>query len=74
MASAARDQSVRFRVLIDGQAPGRCHGLDVDESGNGTVGGPRMYQLVRQSGAIGDRLIEIEFLDPGTEVFDFTFG
>jgi thiol-disulfide isomerase/thioredoxin len=74
MGSAARDKSVRFRVLIDGQPPGASHGLDVDESGNGTVGGPRMYQLLRQSGAIGDRLIEIEFLDPGAELFDFTFG
>jgi thiol-disulfide isomerase/thioredoxin len=74
MGSAARDKSVRFRVLIDGQAPGASHGLDVDESGNGTVGGPRMYQLIRQSGAIGDRLIEIEFPEPGAELFDFTFG
>jgi len=33
-----------------------------------------MYQLIRQSGPIGERLFEIEFLDPGAEAFDFTFG
>ena len=74
MGSTARQQSVRFRVRIDGQAPGAVHGLDIDEAGNGTLGEPRMYQLIRQSGPIGDRLIEIEFLDPGAEVYDFTFG
>jgi len=42
--------------------------------GNGTVNFPRMYQLIRQEGPISDRLIEIEFLDPGAQVFDFTFG
>jgi hypothetical protein len=33
-----------------------------------------MYQLIRQHGPIDDRLIEIEFLEPGAEVYDFTFG
>jgi hypothetical protein len=33
-----------------------------------------MYQLVRQPGPIADRHFEIEFLDPGVEVFVFTFG
>jgi thiol-disulfide isomerase/thioredoxin len=65
---------VRFRVRIDGQAPGAAHGLDVDASGDGTASGPRMYQLIRQSGPIADWLFEIEFLDPGVAVFDFTFG
>lgn len=74
MGSAAHEKSVRFRVLIDGQSPGAAHGLDVDAAGNGTISGPRMYQLIRQSGPIADRLIEIEFLDPGAEVYDFTFG
>ena len=68
------DRAVRFRVRIDGQAPGAAHGLDVDESGHGTASGPRMYQLIRQPGPIVDRLFEIEFLDPGVAVFDFTFG
>jgi hypothetical protein len=74
MGSGTHDTPVRFRVHIDGQPPGAAHGLDVDESGNGSVTGPRMYQLIRQTGAIADRLFEIEFLEPRVEVFDFTFG
>jgi thiol-disulfide isomerase/thioredoxin len=68
------EKPVRLRVLIDGQAPGASHGLDVDQSGNGSVSFPRMYQLIRQTQPIADRLIEIEFLDPGVQVYDFTFG
>jgi thiol-disulfide isomerase/thioredoxin len=71
---AARGASVRFRVLLDGQAPGVAHGTDVDEQGTGTVTEQRMYQLIRQPAPIIDRLIEIEFLDPGVEAFAFTFG
>ena len=33
-----------------------------------------MYQLIRQPAPIEDRELEIEFLDPGAEVFSFTFG
>ena len=68
------EKSVRLRVLIDGQPPGTSHGLDVDAAGNGTVSFPRMYQLIRQTQPIADRLIEIEFFDPGVQVYDFTFG
>jgi len=32
------------------------------------------YQLIRQPNPIADRQFEIEFLDPGVEVFAFTFG
>lgn len=74
MGSAAPGTTVRFRVRIDGQPPGAAHGLDIDESGHGTISGPRMYQLIRQTSPIADRLIEIEFLDAGVELFDFTFG
>jgi hypothetical protein len=34
----------------------------------------RMYQLVRQRGTIAERRFEIEFLDAGAGVYDFTFG
>jgi thiol-disulfide isomerase/thioredoxin len=64
----------RFRVLLDGQVPSDAHGLDVDEDGNGVVTESRLYQLVRQSGHIRDRLFEIEFLDPGAAALCFTFG
>jgi len=66
--------AVRFRVLIDGQAPGSAHGLDVDAQGNGVATEQRMYQLIRQPKPIDDRQFEIHFLDPGVEAFSFTFG
>jgi thiol-disulfide isomerase/thioredoxin len=74
MTPGAGGRPVRFRILLDGRAPGPAHGIDVDEQGNGAVDEPRMYQLIRQPGAIADRQFEIEFLDPGVEVFVFTFG
>jgi thiol-disulfide isomerase/thioredoxin len=74
MGPATRGGAVRFRVLLDGKPPGPSHGLDVDEAGNGTANEQRMYQLIRQPGSIVDRRFEIEFLDPGAEAFDFTFG
>jgi thiol-disulfide isomerase/thioredoxin len=74
MGTGAGGRPVRFRVLIDGQAPGSSRGLDLDEQGNGAVAEPRMYQLIRQRGSVADRQFEIQFLDPGVEVFVFTFG
>jgi thiol-disulfide isomerase/thioredoxin len=74
MGPAKRGEAVRFRVFIDGQAPGAAHGGDVDEQGNGTAREQRLYQLIRQQKPIADRLFEIEFLDPGVEAFAFTFG
>jgi hypothetical protein len=61
-------------VSIDGQPPGADHGLDVDEAGNGTLSGQRLYQLVRQARPIVDRSFAIEFLDAGVEAFSLTFG
>jgi thiol-disulfide isomerase/thioredoxin len=74
MGPAAPKTPLRFRVLIDGQAPHAAHGADVDEQGNGTVTEPRMYQLIRQPSPIVDRQFEIQFLDSGVEAFSFTFG
>jgi cytochrome c biogenesis protein CcdA/thiol-disulfide isomerase/thioredoxin len=65
---------VRFRVSIDGAAPGASHGSDVAADGTGTVTGERLYQLVRQSGDVKDHTFSIEFLDPGVEAYSFTFG
>jgi len=53
---------------------GRRHGLDVDQEGRGTLAEQRMYQLVRQHGAIDDRTFEITFVAAGPEVYVFTFG
>jgi hypothetical protein len=66
--------SVPFRVLVDGHSPGDAHGLDVDEQGHGTVTQPRLYQLIRQRGSIGDRTLAIDFRAPGVEAYVFTFG
>jgi thiol-disulfide isomerase/thioredoxin len=65
---------IRFKVTLDGTAPGDDHGSDTDDSGAGTVQGHRLYQLIRQKGAVEDRTFEIEFLDPGVQAFAFTFG
>ena len=74
MGAMQRDRPVPFRVRIDGRAPGEAHGSDADAGGLGLMAERRLYQLVRQSGAIRDRDFEIEFLEPGAEVYVFTFG
>ena len=74
MGPASPGTPIRFRVLVDGEPPGDAHGIDVDSHGVGTIIEPRMYQLIRQTRPITDRLFEIEFLDPSVEIFSFTFG
>ena len=71
---AANGKPIRFRVTIDGKPPGDNHGADVDADGQGVVNGQRLYQLIRQNGAITNRTFEIRFLDPGAEAYAFTFG
>lgn len=65
---------VRFRVTIDGKAPGADHGADIDADGNGIVAATRLYQLIRQSDDVKARKFEIRFLDAGVEAYAFTFG
>jgi hypothetical protein len=67
-------EPVRFRVKLDGTAPGDNCGTDSAPDGTGEVREPRLYQLIRQKGQIEDRTFEIEFLDPGIQAFAFTFG
>jgi cytochrome c biogenesis protein CcdA/thiol-disulfide isomerase/thioredoxin len=67
-------KTVRFRVTIDGHAPGTDHGVDTDAEGYGTVTEDRLYQLIRQHGSINDRTFRIEFLAPGVRAYSFTFG
>ncbi len=74
LRSRTQETPVPFRVLLDGAPPGPAHGLDVDDDGNGTLVQPRLYQLVRQPGAITDRTFEITFLGGGVEAYVFTFG
>jgi thiol-disulfide isomerase/thioredoxin len=65
---------IRFKVKLNGAAPDDDHGSDTAADGTGEIQQPRMYQLIRQKGPIHDGTFEIEFLDPGVEVFSFTFG
>ena len=46
----------------------------MDALGRGTVSEPRLYQLVRQPGAVSELTFEITFLDPGVRAYVFTFG
>jgi cytochrome c biogenesis protein CcdA/thiol-disulfide isomerase/thioredoxin len=71
---ASNGQPVRFKVTLDGKPPGRNHGADTDEQGNGVIREQRLYQLIRQSGEVKDGRFRIEFMDSGTEAFAFTFG
>jgi thiol-disulfide isomerase/thioredoxin len=74
MGPASRGTAIPFRVRIDGRPATGAHGTDVDAEGNGTVADQRLYQLVRQPAPIAERVVEIEFLEPGAELFCFTFG
>jgi thiol-disulfide isomerase/thioredoxin len=72
--SAGARGPIPFRVLLDGEAPGPSHGVDVDEDGDGVLRDGRLYQLVRQPDAVRERTLQITFLEPGAEAYVFTFG
>jgi cytochrome c biogenesis protein CcdA/thiol-disulfide isomerase/thioredoxin len=74
MGPAPDGKPVPFRITIDGTPPGDNHGTDVDAQGQGVVSNQRLYQLVRQSGAITDHTFEIRFSNPGVQAYSFTFG
>jgi cytochrome c biogenesis protein CcdA/thiol-disulfide isomerase/thioredoxin len=67
-------KAVRYRVTLDGKAPGDNHGSDTNDKGEGEVKEQRLYQLLRQKDVNDDHTFEIEFLDPGVQAFSFTFG
>ena len=73
MAPGDDGRPVRFRVTLDGEAPGRAAGEDIDAEGYGQITEDTLYQLIRQDRA-RERTFEIEFLDHGARVFAFTFG
>lgn len=68
------ERHIRFRVTIDGQPPGDDHGADTDADGEGTIVETRLYQLIRQTGRVKGRTVEVKFLDAGVSAFVFTFG
>ncbi|WP_434621330.1 cytochrome c biogenesis protein DipZ [Azospirillum sp. B2RO_4] len=74
LGPAQDGRPVRFQVLVDGMAPGPDHGTDTDAEGYGTVTETKLYQLVRQAGAVRERTFEVRFLDPGVDAYAFTFG
>jgi cytochrome c biogenesis protein CcdA/thiol-disulfide isomerase/thioredoxin len=74
LGPGADGKPVRFRVTIDGAAPGESHGADINADGEGLVTDHRLYQLVRQSGPIMDHTFSIQFLDPDVQAYAVTFG
>jgi thiol-disulfide isomerase/thioredoxin len=74
LGPARNGQPIRFKVSLDGAAPGENSGVDSRPDGSGEVREPRLYQLIRQKGPVQDRTFKIEFLDPGVRTFSFTFG
>jgi len=68
------DKPVRFRVRLDGVAPGANHGVDTDDEGNGVIREQRLYQLIRQTTPGAQHTFSIEFLDAGAQAYSFTFG
>ena len=67
MLGSPSGRPVRFRVTLDGKAPGADAGSDIAADGSGAVSGERLYQLVRQKGDVRERTFTIHFLDPGVE-------
>ena len=74
LGPASDGKPVRFRVLLDGVLPAANHGADTDSDGAGTVDRQRLYQLIRQTGEVGEHVFSIELLDPGAQAYSFTFG
>jgi thiol-disulfide isomerase/thioredoxin len=69
-----KGKPIPFKVTLDGAAPGDDAGVDSAPGGDGEVREPRLYQLIRQKGHVGDRTFQIEFFDSGLQAFSFTFG
>ncbi len=74
LGPSADGSPVRFVVTVDGKSPGAAHGVDIDAEGEGVVTMQRLYQLVRDPGAVKDHTFEIRFRDPGVQAYAFTFG
>jgi cytochrome c biogenesis protein CcdA/thiol-disulfide isomerase/thioredoxin len=74
LGPSVEGSKIRFRITIDGKAPGEAHGMDADAEGNGVVTTQRLYQLIRAPEPIADHTFEIRFLDPGVQAYAFTFG
>lgn len=71
---SSNGQPVRYKITLDGKAPGAAKGTDIDAQGAGTITEQRLYQLLRLPGVSGEHTFRIEFLERGAEGFAFTFG
>jgi hypothetical protein len=67
-------EPIDFQVLIDGNAPGLSHGVDVDEEGRGLLREGRLYQLVREHDTVRERTLQVTFHEQGAHAYAFTFG
>lgn len=74
MGTGDDGKPIRFRVTIDGKAPGESAGMDVTPDGTGTVDTYKLYQLIRLKQGTGPHVFKIEFLEPGIKAYSFTFG
>jgi thiol-disulfide isomerase/thioredoxin len=74
MGPGADGRPIRFRVDLDGVAPGADHGVDIAPDGSGIVREQRLYQLIRQSRSVQEHTFTIRFLDSGVQAYSFTFG
>jgi thiol-disulfide isomerase/thioredoxin len=74
LGPGADGKPIRFRVQLDGAAPGANHGVDTDENGDGLIKQQRLYQLIRQATSVGEHVFSIEFLDSDVQAYSFTFG
>jgi len=74
LGSRPDGKPIRYRVQLDGSAPGANHGADTDANGDGVVTEQRLYQLIRQATAVGEHVFSIEFFDTDVQAYSFTFG
>jgi cytochrome c biogenesis protein CcdA/thiol-disulfide isomerase/thioredoxin len=74
LGPSSAGKKIHYRVMIDGHPPGGDRGADTNSKGQGIVNAQRLYQLIRQAGPVTDHDFEIEFDEPGIQVFAFTFG
>ncbi|WP_328472566.1 redoxin domain-containing protein [Actinoplanes sp. NBC_00393] len=72
--ASPKGEPIPFRVLVDGEAPGPSHGVDVDADGHGVLTDSRLYQLVREHDRVRERTLQITFRAAGAEAYAFTFG
>lgn len=73
MRPGADNKPKKVKVYLDGQL---VHGVGGRDVVNGviTVNSDRLYNLIDLQGNPGSHVLKLEFQDPGTEVFAFTFG